>query len=501
MKRRLISLASGALAILCASTVFGQVAVKEFALNSHILVYNVVKSGSSMDFRLESSGSLTRTPVSHATVQEKEFLILRRNKTQPEVTVSPTEEFSVIKYFTIKDSRGLVRRYYEPQGISKYRILRAGEKNSGSKEDEETFSMPLRTSSPNIEEASLQELYGGGSSNNDLMYGFSRVYFSNSSMAVLNPVGAQVGTASAVGSTSVVAGVYTVEGSGSGFGGTSDSGYFASQSLKSDLEMIVRLTDVSGGSEPVAGLAVRDASGVGAKMAWIGILGGNVVFSKRTSDNATAVSTVAGLAPGDPNNWLRLVRRGGVLRGYFSPDGTAWTEAGKVEIPEGSALQTGMFVSSGSVSELTTAHVDNIRLITPSESSGDVTSLHAGTPILDIDGPRTSGSYFSDGNNNAGIYRVKLPRIPLFFAGHWQDQSYKTTSLGGSGIQVPQMAEVTRASGSQKALIQLSLTYSINADPGDDLIFNTEDDSRLSMQKCVNLVASELEAMGYDLLK
>jgi regulation of enolase protein 1 (concanavalin A-like superfamily) len=46
--------------------------------------------------------------------------------------------------------------------------------------------------------------------------------------------------------------------------------------------------------------------------------------------------------------WLRLERRGDLVRALYSGDGTAWLSAGEVEFPAGDGVQTGLY-AAGSI--------------------------------------------------------------------------------------------------------------------------------------------------------
>jgi hypothetical protein len=74
---------------------------------------------------------------------------------------------------------------------------------------------------------------------------------------------------------------------------------------------------------------------------------------------ASAAGNVSAAAA--PDRWVRLERRGSIVRALGSPDGTTWQTWGSFEIVLGQTILAGFAVASGSRTDLTSATFDNIR--------------------------------------------------------------------------------------------------------------------------------------------
>jgi ABC-type transport system involved in multi-copper enzyme maturation permease subunit len=134
-----------------------------------------------------------------------------------------------------------------------------------------------------------------------------------------------------------------------------DHFYFVHRSLTGDGSITVRVTSLTEtpldgmpkstqGRQPwtKAGVIVKESTVPGSAYAAAMVMGGHGV---RMQYNYTG--DIAGPASSVSPQWLRLARAGDTLTGYASPDGTAWSDIGRVRLaglPD--TVQIGLFVAS-----------------------------------------------------------------------------------------------------------------------------------------------------------
>jgi len=162
---------------------------------------------------------------------------------------------------------------------------------------------------------------------------------------------------------------YIVKGSGSDIGGTADAFRFAYFSVAGDDQIVARVSGQDA-TDPnnKAGIMIRENSSVGSRNAFIGITHSQgAVFQYRTTTNGTTtVNTVAGPKVG---YYVKLVKSGSNFAGYYSSNGTAWTQLGPVVnlgFGATTAVSGGYAVTSHSNTTLSTADFDNFSQSTPS---------------------------------------------------------------------------------------------------------------------------------------
>jgi hypothetical protein len=110
-----------------------------------------------------------------------------------------------------------------------------------------------------------------------------------------------------------------------------------------------------------AGLMFRnDASGGSANVALFATAGNGVSFQWRPTAGAQCFNSAAGgiTAP----VWLQLARSGGTINGYYSFDGSNWTQVGTASILMSGAAQAGLAVTAHNNSALNTATFTNVNL-------------------------------------------------------------------------------------------------------------------------------------------
>ena len=178
-----------------------------------------------------------------------------------------------------------------------------------------------------------------------------------------------VGSVRAAGSTTISDGQWTVRGSGADCWGRADACHFASQSIDGDVMISARLRSFSG-ADPwsKAGVMLRDGTAAGARHVSVFATPGNgIAFQRRTVAGAASEHT-AGAKSG--KSWVRIERSAGIVSGYESADGVAWTKLGSADLKLGTAAaRIGLAVTAHNNGTLCTATFDHVELVTPTSAA------------------------------------------------------------------------------------------------------------------------------------
>jgi endoglucanase len=168
------------------------------------------------------------------------------------------------------------------------------------------------------------------------------------------------------GQYSASTGIWTVSGGGTGIGGTSDQFNYLWEDYTGDGNLIAEVTSLQDtNSGAGAGIMFRGDTGAGTAFAGVVVTPGGVNFEWRSFNNGSVNSVqVAGIVP---PVWVMLTRVGGSgFSGYYSMDGTNWTEIGTAQTVSGLSTEVlaGLAVTSGSSGTLNTATFTNVS-VTP----------------------------------------------------------------------------------------------------------------------------------------
>jgi hypothetical protein len=150
------------------------------------------------------------------------------------------------------------------------------------------------------------------------------------------------------GFTEAPAGTFTMSGEGADIWDTSDQFHFAWQQLSSSGSIVAKVLSVQD-TDPwaKAGVMIRDTLDADSAHAMVAVTPGNGVwFGRRTAAGDISVSdSLAGLtAP----YWVKLERTiGGLVRAYYSADGSSWTQLGSsIPINMNTPMYIGLAVTS-----------------------------------------------------------------------------------------------------------------------------------------------------------
>jgi alpha-amylase len=157
---------------------------------------------------------------------------------------------------------------------------------------------------------------------------------------------------------------FKIAGSGSGVDGTADGCYFLLQLTGGDCGIEARVVDLTDpDSAPKAGVMMRPFSANASLMnaAMFVTPEDGVVFQWRSTDSgATSSVSVPGISL---PCWVRLIRSGNSFSGFYSTDGSTWTQVGSSQtIAMDATIITGAAVTAGDADKVAIATLDGVSI-------------------------------------------------------------------------------------------------------------------------------------------
>ncbi len=172
-----------------------------------------------------------------------------------------------------------------------------------------------------------------------------------------------IGAVGFTGGASYAAGTFSIKGSGSDIWGTTDGFNYCYQTVSGDGAIVARVTSVQNTSSYAkASVMFRESTLANAAHVSMQVNpNGSVDFTYRTSAGGSSAN--AGWTSSGTPKWIKLVRSGTSFSGYYSSNGTTWTQLGTaMTIPLSSDMLAGMAVSAVNNSALNTSTLDNVAL-------------------------------------------------------------------------------------------------------------------------------------------
>ena len=141
-----------------------------------------------------------------------------------------------------------------------------------------------------------------------------------------------MGAVGVPGSSIISSGIFTVLGSGSRIGGTSDEFHYVYQSLSGDGEIRARITSVQNTStNSKGGIMIRGSLAADAPSVAMVLTGGNrFQFQVRSTAGGTTSSWSGSQTP---PHWVRLVRSGNTIATFYTVDFASLASGEPAEIP------------------------------------------------------------------------------------------------------------------------------------------------------------------------
>jgi len=157
------------------------------------------------------------------------------------------------------------------------------------------------------------------------------------------------------------AGIFTMVGIGADIFGTADECHFAYKELSGSVKIIARIDSLEN-TDPFAraGIVIRDTLDPGSRYCGLYLTPENGVrFQYRSDTNGTTDRQF------DANvavpYWVRLERTsGGLIRAYYSPDGSDWTRFNIITLTMANPLYVGLAVTSHDVAVPCEAQFSNV---------------------------------------------------------------------------------------------------------------------------------------------
>jgi RHS repeat-associated protein len=184
-----------------------------------------------------------------------------------------------------------------------------------------------------------------------------------------------VGSVNPAGNASYSNGVFTVQGSGNGFGNgsTADSFNFAYQALSGDGTIVARIASSNGGQ---AGVMLRETLTAGSTTAFMSSYGASVFYYRTTTGVGMGSASGSGSVP----YWYKVTRSGNVFTAYVAPDGVNFVKVGASQtINMAQSIYVGLGVSSTNPGGLSTATFDSVSVNSNANPAPVITSVSATT--------------------------------------------------------------------------------------------------------------------------
>jgi len=230
------------------------------------------------------------------------------------------------------------------------------------------------------------------------------------------------------------AGTYTMTAGGTDIGGTSDQCHFAFKEVSGASSVVAKVLSVSNThTDAKAGVMIRDSLDADSAGAMVYITpGGAIALGYR--DSAGASSTVVGQVSGiTAPQWLKIERAlGGLIRGYYSADGTTWTQIGTAiaTVTMNVPVYVGLAVTGHNTSQKCVAQFSNVSF--PDTSVGPQWSDQDVGMISNIAEPMYVA--ISSGNGKTGIVYHDDPNATLINV--WTEWNIELKEFSAAGVNL-----------------------------------------------------------------
>jgi autotransporter-associated beta strand protein len=174
-------------------------------------------------------------------------------------------------------------------------------------------------------------------------------------------VRADIGTVGITGSATYLTGTYTVMGGGAGITGAADAFCYTYQTSSSDCSVVARVASITNtNASAKGGVMIRSTTAANSMEAgvWVTPSSGIIFTYRATTGGTTTTSSSTGkTAP----YWVKITRTGNSFAGYYSTNGTTWTQLGTTQtISMGTSATIGLGVTSNVSATLCTSKIDNV---------------------------------------------------------------------------------------------------------------------------------------------
>ena len=156
---------------------------------------------------------------------------------------------------------------------------------------------------------------------------------------IVNPAGCvpapwqqqDIGVVGVAGGAVYCGGMFTVLASGNNIGGMADAFHYVSQSASNNCSISAPITVPTTTTNAQAGVMIRASLNASAANVFVGVTGIDTVsFQYRPSDGGSTISS--SVAVTNTMYWVKLAQNGSTFTGYYSVDGTNWTQVGTTTV-------------------------------------------------------------------------------------------------------------------------------------------------------------------------
>jgi len=171
-----------------------------------------------------------------------------------------------------------------------------------------------------------------------------------------------VGSVAVPGSAGFATNIFTIQASGSGITNQADSFHFIYQTLTGDGQIIACVTGVEN-TDPFAeaGVMVRETLATNSPFAFMAITPSSLsTFGWRTATNQNSGQTIP-VALLTTNCWVKLVRSGNLLSGYYSTNGVTWLQSSSLSIAMQKTVYIGLASTANNNTTLNTATFNQVQ--------------------------------------------------------------------------------------------------------------------------------------------
>jgi hypothetical protein len=222
-------------------------------------------------------------------------------------------------------------------------------------------------------------------------------------------VSADIGSPAVAGSATFSSGAYTVRAGGTDIWGTADQFHFVYRAVTGNTQIVAHVVSM-GNTDPwaKAGIMIREALTPGSRHAMMAATPANGTwFGRRLQPDGVSVSSRD--AAGTSSAWLRLVRTGNVIEGFWSTDGANWVRVGSETVSMAATVYVGMAATSHNPGTATTVVVDNLAVSAPTVNQPPTVSLTSPTSGATFTAPATISM-----SANASDPEGQLARVEFF---------------------------------------------------------------------------------------
>ena len=201
---------------------------------------------------------------------------------------------------------------------------------------------------------------------------------SGSALAVIGLQSIDIGATPSGSTTVVTPGTdFNVTAGGPGVAANADGFRYIYQTQTGNFDVKVQVTSLTvAGNFSTAGILARSALTTTSPDVYMSASPVNYRFKERATDGGVN-NVVTGPNVAFPNAWVRLTRVGNLFTGYYSTNGTTWTELSSITLALPTTLDLGLAVASNVTTQTTTAQLrgyGNTTTLTPPPAPSSLTA-------------------------------------------------------------------------------------------------------------------------------